>query len=85
MRSLKRELLIALIILVATIVVVFPLTYWVGGLTLGEYANGESLMSFLGSLFSALGTGSMAIWFFLLTPLLAISTLRLGWLTFRRL
>ena len=43
-----------------------------------------SLGSWLGSLFSALADGDPAIWFFTLTPLIAIAILRLGWALFRR-
>ncbi|MEM7762717.1 MAG: hypothetical protein AAF290_01435 [Pseudomonadota bacterium] len=85
MRALKRELVIAGIILLLTLVVVFPLTYVIGSKTLGSYGDDGTLGSFVGSLFSELGAGNQAIWFFLLSPLLAISVTRIGWASFKRL
>lgn len=85
MGSIKREGTIAIVIVALTIAIIFPLTFFVGARTLGPYGADGGLGQFMGSLLNALGDGSAAIWFFLLTPLLAISTVRLGWLIFRRL
>ncbi|MEL7296164.1 MAG: hypothetical protein AAGJ86_00815 [Pseudomonadota bacterium] len=85
MRALKRELLIAGVILLLTLIVVFPLTYVIGSKALGSYGEDGTLTMFVGSLFSELGEGNQAIWFFLLSPLLAISVTRVGWASFKRL
>ena len=85
MKILKRELLIAAIIVAATLLVVLPVTYVVGSKTLGPYGEDGGLWRFLGQIFAELGGGNLAIWFYLLSPLLAISFARLGWLAFRRL
>ncbi|MEM7610185.1 MAG: hypothetical protein AAF270_00700 [Pseudomonadota bacterium] len=85
MRQIKRELIIAAVILVATVVVLFPITYVVGGKTLGPFGEDGSLGDFMGSLFVALADGNLAIWFFLLTPLAAIAVVRVGWLGFKKL
>ncbi len=85
MKALKREAIVALVILVATVFILFPATYFVGTKTLGDYGSDGTLGRYLGSLFSELGQGNPAIWFFTLTPLLAISILRLGIFSFRRI
>ena len=85
MKTVKREVIVALIILAATIVILFPATYFVGTRTLGNYGDDGTLGRYLGSLFVELGQGNPAIWFFALTPLLAISILRLGISGFRRI
>lgn len=84
-KLLKRELIVTLVIVLATLVLLFPITYFVGARTFGGYAEDGSLGSYLGSLFSALANGEPAIWFFTLTPLLAISILRLGLAAYRRI
>lgn len=85
LKFLKREAIVAAVILVATLAIVFPAAYVVGGKTLGPYGEDGSLGSWLGSLFSALAHGNPAIWFFALSPLAAISVLRLGIAAARRI
>ena len=85
MKLLKRELIISLVIVLATVLLLFPITYFVGTRTFGGYGEDGSLGGYLGSLFSALADGDPAIWFFTLTPLIAIAILRLGWALFRRI
>lgn len=82
---LKRELLISGLILVCTLVILLPVTYLVGVKTFGEYQGGGSLWRFVGSIFSELSTGNLAIWFFMFSPLLAISIARFGWFAYKRL
>lgn len=81
-KKLKREALIFAALVVGCIVIVFPLSYVVGTRTFGEYAGGEGLFAYVGDLFRALFSGNLAIWFFLLSPYLALQTLRIafaGW------
>lgn len=75
---LKREAIIAGCILLATVALVFPAAYVVGGKTLGPYGDGGTLGSWFGSLFAELASGSPSIWFFALSPLLAVTIMRAG-------
>ncbi len=85
LKFLRREAIVTAIILVATVAIVFPAAYFVGGKTFGPYGQDGSLGSWLGSLFSALADGNPAIWFFALSPLAAIIVLRLGIAAARRI
>lgn len=85
LKFLRREAIVTAVILLATVAVVFPAAYIVGGKTLGPYGDDGSLGSWFGSLFSALASGNAAIWFFALSPLAAISVLRLGIAAARRI
>ncbi|MEN7342523.1 MAG: hypothetical protein AAAFM81_06240, partial [Pseudomonadota bacterium] len=64
MRALKRELIIAVIVLLLTVGVVFPAAFIVGSKTLGPYGTDGTMGDYVGSLFSALGDGNRGIWFF---------------------
>lgn len=75
---LKREAIVTMSILAATVLLVFPLTYWVGVKTFGSYRDDAGMMSFIGSIFSDLAAGKAAMWFFLISPLLVISCARLA-------
>ena len=75
---LKKEAIIAAIILAVTLVLIVPLAVIVGGTTLGEYAGSPGMTGYLGDVFGALAAGDAAIWFFVLSPLLALSLLRAG-------
>ncbi|MEL6446848.1 MAG: hypothetical protein AAFQ62_02750 [Pseudomonadota bacterium] len=77
-KFIKREAIIAGGILLATIVLVFPAAYLAGTKTFGPFGDNGTLGRWLGSLFSELAAGSPAIWFFALSPLLAITVLRAG-------
>lgn len=86
-KKLKREAIIFGACLAFTVIVVFPLSYAVGTRTFGEYAGGDGLFAYLGDLFSALFSGNLAIWFFLLSPWLVLQTLRIaftGWFRLKR-
>ena len=79
LKTLRRESLIALVIVVVTFVGVLPLSYYVGQKTIGPFGDDGSLSEYLGSIANALGSGDGGVWFFIATPLLAITVVRAGW------
>lgn len=85
LKGLKREAIVAGVIVVATLALVFPLAYYVGGKTLGAYGDGGSLGDWYRSLLGAMANGDLAIWFFFVTPLLTVTVVRLGITLFRKI
>ena len=84
-KLLRREAIIAACILVATLIVVYPAAYYAGSRTLGAFGEAGTLGAWMASLFAALADGNAAIWFFTLSPLLAVSVLRAGIAAARRI
>ncbi len=85
LKFLKREGIVSAGILVLTFAAVYPAAYVVGGKTLGPYGDGGGLGDWMASLFGALADGNAAIWFFTLSPLLAVTVIRLGVAAARRI
>lgn len=79
--KLARELAWLAALLIVGIVLL-PIAIWVVGRTIfGDYEGG-AYMDFFGALAGRLATGDLAAWFLVLSPYLAICTLRLsafGW------
>ncbi|MEM9173073.1 MAG: hypothetical protein AAGA84_10250 [Pseudomonadota bacterium] len=84
-KALRRELIILAATLALTVFAVVPLTYVVGSKTLGEYAGGGSFGRYLADLTGSLAGGDAAMWFFMLSPLLALCIVRVGWRAFKML
>lgn len=80
LKILRRELAIAAIIIVLTLVILIPAVYWVGGKTLGPYGENGTFSTYITDVAMAIARGEPGIWFFVLSPLLAISVVRYGWL-----
>ncbi|MEL7024774.1 MAG: hypothetical protein AAGL69_13625 [Pseudomonadota bacterium] len=84
-KLLRRELVVMLIILAATLLLLVPAVYWVGGKTLGPYGDSGSLGAYISAVFASLSQGDRGMWFFVVTPFLTISVLRLGLAWTRRI
>lgn len=78
MKAFQRELIIAGTIILITVIGLVPLVYAVGNKTLGPYGEDGTLGEYVGDVFGALAKGDAGIWFFIATPLIAISIVRLG-------
>ncbi|MEM6819341.1 MAG: hypothetical protein AAF578_11190 [Pseudomonadota bacterium] len=78
MKAFQRELIIAGTIILITVIGLVPLVYAVGNKTLGPYGEDGTLGKYVGDVFGALAKGDAGIWFFIATPLIAISIVRLG-------
>ncbi|MEO0574402.1 MAG: hypothetical protein AAF004_02985 [Pseudomonadota bacterium] len=74
----KKELIIVAIVLSATVLIVLPLVYVVGGKTLGAYGGSSGMTGYIADVFRSLGSGDGAMWFFMLSPILALTLLRAG-------
>ena len=81
----RKELTLVAVILGLTLMVLVPVTYLVGSKTLGPYAGGEGLQGYVGAVLSSLATGNLALWFFVFSPLIAITVLRVGWALYSHL
>ncbi|MEO1582436.1 MAG: hypothetical protein AAFR91_11360 [Pseudomonadota bacterium] len=78
MKTFQRELIIAGSIVLITLIGLVPLVYAVGNKTLGPYGDDGSLGRYVGDVFGALTRGDAGVWFFIATPLIALSVVRLG-------
>lgn len=74
----KKELIVFAIVIAATVLLLLPLVYVVGGKTLGEYGGSPGMTGYIADVFRSLGAGDGAIWFFMLSPALALTLLRAG-------
>ena len=80
--DLKRESILALGLLAAGMTVL-PLVIWlIGSSVFGAYA-GDGFGGFYSDLTGRLGSGSVAAWFLVLSPLLGVTILRLTLFAFR--
>ena len=80
--DLKRESILALILIVAGLSVL-PLLIWlIGSSVFGAYA-GDGFAGFYSDLTGRLGSGGVVAWFLVLSPLLGVSILRLTLFAFR--
>lgn len=79
---LKRELLLALGLLLAGILVLPAAVYGVGFLIFGEYPRG--LAAFYREIWGALASGNGGTWFLVLSPWLVVTAARLTWRGIRR-
>lgn len=81
----RKELTLLAVTLGLTFLVVVPLTFFVGSKTLGTYAGGEGLLGYVGAVLTSLADGNLALWFFIFSPVLALTVLRVGWALFSHL
>lgn len=81
-RILKRELLLALVFVLAGLLALPALVYAVGFLIFGPYPDG--LQGFLREIWGALAAGNAGTWFLALSPYLVVTAARLTWRGIRR-
>ncbi|MEL7310186.1 MAG: hypothetical protein AAFN07_01635 [Pseudomonadota bacterium] len=84
-KLLRRELVVMLVILAATLLILVPAVYWVGGNTLGPYGDSGTLGTYVSDVAGSLSGGDRGMWFFVVTPFLSISVLRLGFAWARKI
>lgn len=75
-KTLFRETALLVILVFAGLVLLPVAIYWIGPLVLGEY-GGYGFADFFGSLGARIRSGEPAAWFLVLSPYLAVQTLRL--------
>ena len=83
-RSLIREAALFTGLLLFGFVVVPIFIYWIGPRVLGDF-GGVGYSDFFNSISTRIREGDTAAWFFILSPYLAIQSLRLAWLGWRTL
>jgi len=81
-RLLKRESLIAIVLLLAGAALLPAAVYGVGFLIFGPYPDG--LPAFYGEIWGALAAGNPGTWFLALSPYLVVTATRLTWRGMRR-
>jgi len=80
---LKRELLIAGILLAVGFLVLPVAIYWVGLQVIGEYAPDAGLLDLMLAIWSALLAGQWSAWLLVLSPYLVILLCRAARMTWR--
>jgi hypothetical protein len=75
---LRKELLIAGVLLSFGLAVLPALVYWVGIRVVGEYSPGDGLTDLIWHIWSDLAAGSVTAWILIASPYLIIQLLRLG-------
>lgn len=81
-RSLLREVALFVGLLFVGFVIVPIAIYWIGPEVLGEF-GGYGYSDFFGTLSARVRSGDLVAWFFILSPYLALQTLRLTWHAWR--
>ncbi len=79
---LKREALLALVLLLGGVLLLPAGVYGVGLLIFGVYPDG--LIGFFREIWGALGRGNPGTWFLVLSPWLVVTVARLTWRGIRR-
>lgn len=75
---LKRELIIALVLLIVGLLVLPVPVYWVGERVFGPYTSEEGLWGLATHIWGDLGRGSPLAWTLVLSPYLIVQLLRFG-------
>ncbi len=83
-RSLIREVALFTGLLFLGFVVVPILIYWMGPRVLGDF-GGVGYADFFNGISTRIREGDSAAWFFILSPYLAVQSLRLAWFGWRSL
>lgn len=81
-RPLRREAALFVGLLFAGFVIMPLLLFWIGPQVLGEF-GGRGYADFFGELSARVRRGDGNAWFFILSPYLAVQTLRLTYLGWR--
>jgi hypothetical protein len=83
MHAFKFELVLALTLVSAGMVVLPLAIFWVGQFVVGEFEGGGAV-ELLGGIWMELGRGSIAAWALVLSPYLVIQLMRLARAAVRR-
>jgi hypothetical protein len=79
----RRELVIALVLLLAGLLLLPAAVYMTGQLLFGPYEGGGGPGAFYRNLYAALGAGGLAAWLLVLSPLGVVTLARVAWGIFR--
>jgi hypothetical protein len=81
---LRKELLVAAVLLSFGLAALPVLVYWVGSRVVGEYYPDSGLSDFVWHIWSDLAAGSVLAWILIVSPYLIIQLLRLALILWRR-